>query len=373
VINVAVHPRTGKSPEVLVKMMITVIEKTPHGGATMEELKEAYCDVKDTQPDDRTIYRNIRRINELFNPHAYTSDSQKTKPGNKTARSKAANPKALTISSKNDGAGVTRYLYTGRKLVSKYDSNQVLLIILGLYSQQRSIQKDHFEKVMSTIMADVIHRQKDGESFFTEIEEHVHVSGQGTIDSKKLLRKIAEIIRAIDECKVVKIDYVRTYDGERRTREVEPYGLVCRHGNWYLYGLCREHQKNRIYLLGQIQWLKVVENSSFKRPAAFKMKEVFGSAWGIMVTDDAQKAKVETVRLRVKKGVAERFKAVSFHDSQQVKCLPHDEAEVCFEVSGAGEMIPWLMSWGPTLQVLEPQWLKDQLIAYVQEIANVYQ
>ncbi len=368
----AVHPRTGKSPEVLVKMMITVIEKTPHGGATMEDLKEAYCDVKDTQPDDRTIYRNIRRINELFNPHAYTAASQKTKQGKKTTRSKAENPKALTISSKSDGAGVTRYHYTGKKLRSKYESNQMLLIILGLYSQQRSILKGHFEKVMSSIMADVLHRQKDGENFFAEIEEHVHVSGQGSVDSKKLVRKIAEIIRAIDECKVVQIDYVRTYDGARRTRKVEPYGLVCRHGNWYLYGLCREHQKNRIYLLDQVEWLKVVENSTFKRPAAFKMKEVFGSAWGIMVMDDATKAKVETVRLRVKKGIAERFKAVSFHDSQQVKPFADGEAEVCFKVAGAGEMIPWLVSWGGTVEVLEPQWLKDQLIAYVHEIANVY-
>jgi len=83
------------------------------------------------------------------------------------SRSKAAEPRALTISSKSDSCGVTRYLYTGRKLVSKYESNQVLLIILGLYSQQRSILKDHFEKVMSTIMADVLHRQKDGESFFS--------------------------------------------------------------------------------------------------------------------------------------------------------------------------------------------------------------
>jgi len=370
---VAVHPRTGKSPEVLVKILITIIEKTPHGGATMEDLKEAYCDVKDTLPDDRTIYRNIRRINELFNPQAYSSESQESRAGAKATRSKAADPRALTISSKSDSCGVTRYLYTGRKLVSKYESNQVLLIILGLYSQQRSILKDHFEKVMSTIMADVLHRQKDGESFFAEIDEHVHVSGQGTIDSKKLLRKIAEIIRAIDECKVVKIDYVRTYDGERRTREVEPYGLVCRHGNWYLYGLCREHQQNRIYLLGQIQWLKVVESSSFTRPAAFKMKDVFGSAWGIMVVGDAQQARVETVRLRVKKGIAERFKAVSFHDSQQVRCLPQDEAEVCFEVAGAAEMIPWLVSWGATVEVLEPQWLKDQLLEYVQDIVSVYQ
>jgi predicted DNA-binding transcriptional regulator YafY len=97
-----------------------------------------------------------------------------------------------------------------------------------------------------------------------------------------------------------------------------------------------------------------------------------GTAWGIMVVDDAKKAKVETVRLRVKKGIAERFKAVSFHDSQQVKCLPHDEAEVCFEVSGAGEMIPWLMSWGPTLQVVEPQWLKDMMLTSLKETMDVY-
>lgn len=338
----------------------------------MDELKDAYFEVKDSFPDDRTIYRNIRRINELFNPYAYTAGSQKTKPGKKKVRSNATNPKALTISSKRDSAGVTRYLYTGKKLVNKYDTNQVLLIILGLYSQQRSILKDHFEKVMSSIMADVLHRYKDGESFFAEIEEHIHVSGQGTVDSKKVLRKISEIIRAIDDCKVVKIDYVRTYDGERRTRQVEPYGLVCRYGNWYLYGYCREHKKNRIYLLDQIQRLKVLEGIMFKRSAAFKMKDVFSLTWGIMVLDDAQKAKAETVRLRVKKGVAERFKAVSFHDTQQVKSLPHDEVEVSFKIAGADEMIPWLVSWGGTMEVLEPKWLKDQLLKYIQEIANVY-
>ena len=56
-----------------------------------------------------------------------------------------------------------------------------------------------------------------------------------------------------------------------------------------------------------------------------------------------------------------------------MKCLPQDEAEVCFKVAGAGEMIPWLVSWGGTVEVLEPRWLKDQLIAYVQEIVRVYQ
>jgi len=55
-----------------------------------------------------------------------------------------------------------------------------------------------------------------------------------------------------------------------------------------------------------------------------------------------------------------------------VKCLPQDEAEVTFKVAGAGEMIPWLVSWGGALEVLEPQWLKEQLLAYVADIAKVY-
>jgi len=367
-----VHPRSGKSPEVLVKILITVIEKTPRGGATMEDLKEAYREVKDAVPADKTIYRNLRRLNELFSPQIVEREKEEGKESKEGGPSKALKQKDLAICSKSDGFGKTRYIYTGKKLVSKYDSNQALLIVLGLYSQQRSILKDHFEKVMASIMAEVLYSQKGGTSFFTELEDHIHVSGSGTADSRKLLRKIAEIVRAIDDCKVVKIDYVRTYDGERRTREVEPYGLVCRYGNWYLYGLCREHNQMRIYLLDQVQWLKVVESSTFKRPAAFALKDVFGSSWGIMLLDEEQKAKVEIVRLRVKKGIAERFKAVCFHDSQETKCLSDGEAEVCFKVAGAGEMIPWLVSWGSLIEVLEPQWLREQLLEFVQKIDKIY-
>jgi hypothetical protein len=44
-------PKTGDHPEAMVNILITVIEKTPDGGATMDDLKQAYMTVKD-QPDD---------------------------------------------------------------------------------------------------------------------------------------------------------------------------------------------------------------------------------------------------------------------------------------------------------------------------------
>ena len=137
-------------------------------------------------------------------------------------------------------------------------------------------------------------------------------------------------------------------------------------------GLCRRQQGKRIYLLDQMKRLEVVENSVFKRPSGLSMRSIFSNAWGIWNLDDKDLSKLETVRLKAKKGVAERFNAVTFHDSQKVKMLPDDEAEVTFEVSGAGEMIPWIMSWGPTLEVLEPAWLKDELKGNLQNTLQVY-
>jgi hypothetical protein len=53
------YPRTGTQPETLVKILMTVIEKTPAGGATLDDLKDAYTEINDRRPSARTIYRII--------------------------------------------------------------------------------------------------------------------------------------------------------------------------------------------------------------------------------------------------------------------------------------------------------------------------
>ena len=213
----AAYPRTGRSPEALVKILVTVIEKTPGGGATLDDIKEAYLDAKETSdpPADRTIYRNIRRINELFDPAAYTARGQKGKK-------KDRGTMPLMIRSKRDGSGKTRYLYSGKRLISSIESSQALTLILGLYSQQKGILKDHFKKVIGSLLQDVISRQDGEKSFFGDVDEHIHVSGHGPVEPKKLLIRISEIIRAIENCKVVRIEYVRTYDGAKKTGRSNP-------------------------------------------------------------------------------------------------------------------------------------------------------
>ncbi len=368
-----VYARTGDFPEALVKILLTIMKRTPDGGATMEDLKEVYQDARGSSPSNRTITRAIRRLNLIFDPLAYgetpgEGEALEYEEGN-GGDFETIPP---VIQAKRTAEG-NRYIYSGEyPSAGSLDANKVLLMTLGLYTQQRGLLKDHFESVISEMMRDMLARINTYQNVFSELEKHVHVSGYGPADPGKNLLKITEVIRAIRTNKRVRMEYQRSYDGALTRREVEPYGMICRFNNWYLVAHCLQQQKRRVFLMDHVKQLKVVENSTFRLPDGFDLHNVYNSAWGVWTLDEDNRAEAETVSIKVIKGIAERFRVINFHDSQQVKTLAGGEAEVTFKVTGASEMIPWLMSWGAAVQVLEPQWLKDQLVQSLRDAVGLY-
>lgn len=367
------YPLRGDFPEALVKILLTIMEKTASGGATFEELKEAYRDTRDRDPSDRTIYRAIRRLNLVLDPLAY---GETPEPGEEDEADDSAGEEEYQtfppLIQARRIKGKTRYSYSGDFPVSTVDANQALLMTLSLYTQQKGLLKGHFEAVIRALFCDLLDRESSGLELFGEIKDHIHVSGYGPLDPAKNLRKIREIMRAIRDCKRIRLEYLRSYDGALTLREIEPYGLISRFNNWYLVARCLLKQKNRIFMLEHIKYLEVIETGTFKWPEGFSVHDVYGNAWGVWTVDGEKPLPVETVRLRVTRGLAERFQMVSFHDSQQVKLLPGGEAEVTFRVSGAEEMVPWLMSWGASVEVLEPQWLKESLAGSLRQALQKY-
>ena len=70
--------------------------------------------------------------------------------------------------------------------------------------------------------------------------------------------------------------------------------------------------------------------------------------------------------------MAKKFAVTNYHDSQKVIPQADGSAEVVFQVVNAGEMVPWLMTWGPTVEVIEPQWLRNDVVENAQFILNKY-
>jgi len=364
------YPRTKDYPEALVKILLTVMANTPQGGATLEDLQEAYREARGSTPSQKTISRCIRRLNLVFDPLAYGET-----PGDEAADHngppREEDKGTLAIQARRRH-GETRYHFCGELPASNMDVNEALHLALGLYTQRRGLLKGYFQTVMLDQLQDLLAKIKAYQQIFARIEQHIHVSGYGPEDPGRNVKQIKEIMRAIHHQKRIALKYLRTYDGSLTEREVEPYGLICRFNNWYLVAFCCQQQKRRVFLLDNIRQLRVSEGSTFSWPRDFHLQETYGRAWGVWTSDDKAPGGAETVRLRVSKGVAERFRFISYHDSQQVTMQPGAEAEVTFTVTGANEMIPWLMSWGTAVEILEPPWLREALVETLQDVLDRY-
>ena len=151
---------------------------------------------------------------------------------------------------------------------------------------------------------------------------------------------------------------------------MDSYGLLCRHGSWYLVGFCHEARDRRIFRIDLIEGLSIVANSTYRIPADFSLKEAYGSAWGTWTLK--QSGAPEKVRLKVEPGMAKKFAVTSFHDSQTLLQKEDGSAEVTFQIVNAGEMLPWLMTWGPTVEVLEPEWLRKDVAGNARSIVEMY-
>ena len=94
----------------------------------------------------------------------------------------------------------------------------------------------------------------------------------------------------------------------------------------------------------------------FERPARFDARAWFREAFGITRGD-----KVLKVRLRFSRHVATYIKEREWHPSQQLREEDDGRLEMRIETSGRKELIRWILSWTPEVEVLAPEELKTRI------------
>jgi len=359
-------------PEIMTNIFFTIQSLTPSGGATMEDLKEAYREVEGSTPSRRTIYRILKRLQLLFDPLAYGETPEE---GEKLEEDTFPEGEALVASTRGikrmKKNNKTFYLFEGEFKAPPIDLNEALLTALSLYPHHRGLLKDAFKDIMDKLLRDVLMGLSSYVRMINDIDSYVYVAEPVPQDSQKQAEIINKAFKGIREKKRLWIKYLRTYDGALTERTLEPYGLLCRFNNWYLTGYCQEREERRLFLLAHIREIKVLEKSPFQMPPGYSIKNEYSQVWAVHTT--GEKIVEEKVRLWVSKGVAERFRVLKFHPSQTVKELGRGEIEVSFHLKGADEMVPWLLSWGIGIKVLEPQWLRQAMVSSLKGILGFYQ
>src|SRR5437879_1668676 len=83
----------------------------------------------------------------------------------------------------------------------------------------------------------------------------------------------------------------------------------------------------------------------------------------------------EPTRVRVRfhdATAARRALENRWHPSQQEELMPDGTVELCFDVAGVLEITPWILTWGDTVEVVEPPALRDRLATIALGMAGRY-
>lgn len=174
---------------------------------------------------------------------------------------------------------------------------------------------------------------------------------------------LAQLRRAIIERKTVQFHYHTRYPQTgaeaRNTREADPYGLVHYNGAWYLTGYCHLRRAIRNFRLDRMTDLTLL-GKTFQRPANFKLKSLEDSArqFTVQVLFDAE----VTPWVKEARGLY----------VTEMKDTPYGLL-VTLQLHSEDEVIPWLLSWGYHVRVVEPQSIRQRIAEEAQKIVQNYQ
>lgn len=157
---------------------------------------------------------------------------------------------------------------------------------------------------------------------------------------------LATIYPALLERRAVAFGYRSGGASEAREREVDPYGLVHRRGNWYVVGRDRAIDEIRAFKVARIEGAPRLLDESYEVPEGFRAEDhVAGEAWELGNAP-------ASATIRFDPGV--RWWAEQNHPGAPRREVPGGAVEVELQVSNVDALVAWAIGLGPGVEIVEP-------------------
>ena len=182
-------------------------------------------------------------------------------------------------------------------------------------------------------------------------------SGWGTGDVYGETIKIIQ--KAIEETQSILISY-RDRDGEPSTRTVEPHTLILKQGLWYVYAYCRLRNSFRLFKVGRIDKIMLLDEKFNKRQTE-DIKSVLSKFY-----DDTPEDIDLLIDESIRPDVEEWLGVNKISVSQSGKIT----ASVKLPISNY--LTAKILSFGSKIKVLSPEKLKKAVIETAQSVKDLY-
>jgi predicted DNA-binding transcriptional regulator YafY len=211
------------------------------------------------------------------------------------------------------------------------------------------------------------------EKLAPRIAEHLKMSAevmesQAQRHDPVYLDVLGKLTRAWSDGQMVhlwhKMESGRVFEYDFGPYFIEPYAVG---QTTHVIGWRKPPGMVRTFKMERIQRVELIAQT-YTIPQDFDPRSLLANAWGIWYTE----APPVEVALRFHPRVAGRLKETQWHWSEQIE--PQLDGGLIWRVQIAEprEMVPWIRSWGPDVQVLSPDELRRRITDEAKRTVEAY-
>ncbi|MBQ3325007.1 MAG: WYL domain-containing protein [Muribaculaceae bacterium] len=177
------------------------------------------------------------------------------------------------------------------------------------------------------------------------------------------------IIDAMKENRVLNITYKSFWSEKERTYNVQPLCIKLFRQRWYLVvRYDKPGYSPWVCALDRILLLEKTEET-FTMPKDWDAEEYFDGFIGVLCYNDCNK---ETVKIKVSTSQANYLRSLKLHESQEEVERNEDYSIFTYYLRPTYDFMQELLWNGEEVEVLEPQWLRDEIRGRIERMLDLY-
>jgi proteasome accessory factor B len=190
--------------------------------------------------------------------------------------------------------------------------------------------------------------------FLDNLDSMISVRADAPKDLDEHKHVIRVLLEAIAEERRVKMRYYSVHSQKRKEYTLDPYRLMYFRGGMYLFGFVPEYSQIRTFAIERIESIDKLHDR-FEKPADFSVETYLESSFGVVKEDPFD------VEIVFSADVAEYVRSRVWHPSQQCREIERGRIRMKLHVGGEFELVSWIMSFGPSAQVISPERLRRRV------------
>ncbi len=178
-------------------------------------------------------------------------------------------------------------------------------------------------------------------------------------------RLIKTILQGIQEQSVCIVSYQAISTGTTKTYRIHPLTLIEKNGNLYLFVFVPYYGHIRILAVERIKKIEITEED-FETPTNFNPTPWINDPFGIILGEPF------TARIRFSEEQAPYIQELRWPEGSGLEQQEDGTLILTVHTAGAYELKRWVLSFGPSAQILEPDFLRMEILEDLRETLEHY-